>query len=120
VDLAPVDPDLGRIPDPVGDVRRRHRAEERPGRAGVHVEAELGLLQRGGDPLRLLDRLGVVPRAQRLAALELVDLRLRRHLGQPPRQQVVAGIPARDVDHVAAQAELLDVLQENDLHQPDT
>ena len=40
VDLPPVDADLPRAPDLVGDVRRGHRAEERALRAGVHLEAK--------------------------------------------------------------------------------
>ena len=40
----------------------------------------------------------------------------RRVLGEPARKQVVAGVAARDVDDLAAQAELLDVLEQDDLH----
>ena len=40
----------------------------------------------------------------------------RRRLGELPGQQVVAGVPAGDVDDLAAQADLLDVLPEDDLH----
>ena len=40
----------------------------------------------------------------------------RRHLGQAARQEVVAGVPARDVDDVPAQPELLDVLEQDELH----
>ena len=37
-------------------------------------------------------------------------------LGQLPRQQEVARVAARDVHDLAAQAELLDVLEQDDLH----
>ena len=40
----------------------------------------------------------------------------RRELGEPARQQVVARVAARDVHHLAAQAEALDVLTQDDLH----
>ena len=48
VELAAVDADLLVLPEPVGDVRRGDRAEERAGRAGVDVEAQLRRL----EPLR--------------------------------------------------------------------
>ena len=51
------------------------------------------------------------------AILQLGHARRRRRLGELPREQEVAGVPARDVDDVAAQADLLDVLEEDDLHQ---
>ena len=53
-DLAPVDAHLPRAPDLVGDVGRCHRAEERTGRAGFHLEPKHGLAEKLGDLLRLL------------------------------------------------------------------
>jgi hypothetical protein len=50
------------------------------------------------------------------ACSELGDPRRRRDLGQAAREEVVAGVAARDVDDVPAQPELLDVLEEDDLH----
>ena len=44
-DLPPIDPHLVLVPDPVGDVRRRDRSEQRAGRAGLDVEAENRLLE---------------------------------------------------------------------------
>ena len=38
-------------------------------------------------------------------------------LGQPAREQEVAGVAAGDVDDLAAQPDLLDVAQEDDFHQ---
>ena len=49
LELAAVDADLLLLPEPVGDVRRCDRAEERAGRAGVDVEAKLGRLEPRGD-----------------------------------------------------------------------
>ena len=43
-------------------------------------------------------------------------------LGEAPREQEVAGVAARDVDDLAAQADLLDVAEQDDFHraQPET
>jgi hypothetical protein len=57
-----------------------------------------------------------VLRALRVDPLHLGDTSRRRRLGEPSRQQVVARVPAGDVDDVPAQPELLDVLEEDDLH----
>ena len=65
VDLAPVDADLPRPPELLGDVGRRHRAEQRAGRAGLHLEAQHGLRQRLGDLAGLLGRPRLVPRPLR-------------------------------------------------------
>ena len=52
-DLAPVDADLARAPDLVGDVRRRDRAEERAGRAGLAPRSAARVLrERVRDLLR--------------------------------------------------------------------
>src|SRR5262249_33573337 len=61
-------------------------------------------------------RLRLVPGALRVAALELTLEAGRRRLGQPARQEEVAGVPARNVDHVASEAERVDVLRQHDLH----
>ena len=52
-----------------------------------------------------------------LAALELRDPRLGRHLREAARLQVVAHVAARDGDDLAAEADLVDVLQQDDVHQ---
>ena len=82
VDLAPVDADLARAPDLVGDVRRRDRAEERAGRAGLHLEAEHRLAQRLRDRLRLLGVRRLVTRPLRVALAQLGDARV----ASPPRR----------------------------------
>ena len=51
------------------------------------------------------------------ALLELGDPAGRCRLGQLPREQEVARVPARDVHDLAAEADLLDVLEQDDLHQ---
>ena len=66
--------------------------------------------------LRLVDRLRLVPCALRVAPLELLDEPRRRHRREPAGEEEVARVPARDVHYVAAQAELVDVLRENDVH----
>ncbi len=48
--------------------------------------------------------------------LELADESRRRDLGEPAREEVVPGVAAGDADHVAAQAEVLDVLAQNHVH----
>ena len=65
-----------------------------PGRAGLHVEAQLRLVERVGDLLRLLEALRLVPGALLVALAQLGDLRRRRLLGEPPRQQEVARVAA--------------------------
>jgi hypothetical protein len=57
-----------------------------------------------------------VPRPLRIPLLELADERGRRRLGEAAGQQEVAGVPTCDVDELAAQAELLDVLIEDHVH----
>ena len=57
----------------------------------------------------MLRSLGIDP-------LELLDTRSRCDLRQPAGEQVVARVPAGDVNHVPAQPDLLDVLEEDDLH----
>ena len=55
-----------------------------------------------------------------VALLELGHLRGRGHLGEAAREQVVAGEAARHADHVAAQANVIDVAAEDDVHQSET
>ena len=116
LDLPAVDAHLVLLPELVRDVRGGHRAEERAGRAGLHLEAQLRLLEHLLDLARLVGRRRLVARAVRLALLELAQPRRRRLLGQPPRQQEVPGVAPRDVDDVSAQTDVLDVLEEDELH----
>ena len=51
-----------------------------------------------------------------IAPLELAHQPGRRHLGEPARQEEVARVAARDVHDLAAEAELVDVLLQNDFH----
>ena len=51
-----------------------------------------------------------------VTAPHLADSRRRRGLGETPRREVVAHVPACDADHVAAKSELVDVLEEDDVH----
>ena len=73
-------------------------------------------LERRRELLGLLERRGLLPRALVDALLDLGDAGRGRRLGELPGQEVVAGVPAGDVDDLAAQADLLDVLSEDDLH----
>ena len=115
-DLPAVDPDLELVPDRVREVRLRDRPEEDALLAGLDVEAELRLAEPLRDLLRLLDALRLVQRAARVHLLELLDARGRGRLRELARQEEVSRVPARDVDDLAAQAELVHVFPENDLH----
>ncbi len=115
-DLAAVDADLADPPDLVGDVGRRDRAEQRSGRAGLDVEAEHELAERRRDLGSLLGAARLVHRLLGVDALDLLDPPFRRHLGEVARQQEVAGVPAGDVHDLAAQAELLHVLEQDHVH----
>src|SRR5207253_2240853 len=90
VELAPVDPNPLALPDPVSDVRRRDRTEQRAGLAGLDVEAELVALEFLHELLRLLEALRLVLSAARDELLELRHAARRGWFGQPPRQQAVA------------------------------
>ena len=115
-DLAAVDADLADAPDLVGDVGRRDRAEERPGRAGLDVEPQDELAERLGDLVGLFGAARLVHRLLGVDALDLLHPSLRRDLGEVARQQEVAGVPAGDVDDLATQAELLHVFEQDHVH----
>ena len=74
------------------------------------------LLEDVRDLLRLVCVARLVPRALLVALAQLRDLRRRRGLGEAPRQQEVARVAARDVHDLAAQAERVDVVEEDDFH----
>src|SRR4029079_3383593 len=116
VDLAAVDADLARPPELLGDVGRRHGAEQRTGRPGLHLEAEHRLRQRVGDARGLLGRARLVARALLVDPADLGDPARRGDLRQLPGEQVVPRVAALHVDDLAFQAELLDVAAEDDLH----
>ena len=86
-----------------------------PALTSKRSSAPLELLR---DLLRLLEALRLVPRALLLALAQLGDLRGRGRLGELARQQEVAREAAGDVDDLAAEADLLDVLQQDDFHAP--
>ena len=88
--------------DPVGPALTSNRSSVASSRSAI--------------ALRLVGRLRLVARPLRVAPLELAHEPGRRELGEPARQQEVARVAARDVHDLAAQAEALDVLTENDLH----
>jgi hypothetical protein len=58
----------------------------------------------------------LLPRADLVAPLELLEGARRGRLGQLSREEEVPRVPARDVHDLAAQAELVHVCQEDDLH----
>src|ERR1035437_9961780 len=62
-DLAPVDANLARAPDLVGDVAGSDRAEQRAGRTGLDLEPEHGLAQLFGDRLGLIGAARLLQRA---------------------------------------------------------
>ena len=114
VDLAAVDADLPRPPELLlGDVGRRDRAEERTCRAGLDLNAGWSSSAWPRSP-----RPGRTSAASWRAACRSGDL------GDAPgvatsasrREQVVAGVPALDVDDVALEADLLDVAGQDDFH----
>jgi len=116
LDLAAVDAHPANAPDLVGDVRRRDGPEKRAGRAGLDLEPQHCLAEQLRDLARVLDAPRLVAGALGIALLELGDLRRRRHLGQPARQEEIPRVPARDVHDLATQADLVDVLGQDDLH----
>ena len=116
VDLAPVDRIFARLPDssamsvgvtepksvPVGPAWTSKRSSAASSRCAISCACS---------------KLCASCRARLLLALaQLGDLRRRRGLRELARQQVVARVAARDVDDLAAQAELLDVLEQDDFH----
>ena len=104
------------FPQSIGDVGRSDGAEERARRPCLHVEPKLDRAQPLGELLRVLERLGLVLRALVLRLAQLCDARRRRLLRELSRQEEVACVAARDVDDLAAQADLLDVREEDDFH----
>ena len=104
------------LPQLIRDVRGRHRPEQGPGRSGLDVEAELDAAQALDDLLRVLERLRLVLRASLFDLAQLRDARGRRFLRELARNQEVARVPACDVDDLTPQADLLDVLEQDDFH----
>ena len=82
------------------------------------VRAMLRILESKGHLKHEVDGPRFVQRALVLALAQLGDLGRRGRLRELARQQVVSGEPGRDVDDLAAEPDLLDVLPEDDFHQP--
>jgi hypothetical protein len=104
------------LPQLVGDVRRRDRAEERPRRACLDVETELDSAELLRDLLSILERLGLAACTALLELAYLADARRRRLVGKPAREEEVACVATRDVHDLAAETDLVDVLTEDDFH----
>ena len=119
-DLAPVDPHLELVPDRLGQLCLRDRPEQHARVPGLDVEADLRLAEALRDLLRLLEALRLVQRAAGVDLLELRDAGRGSRLRELAREQEVPRVPTRDVDDFTAQADLLDVFPENDLHQFET
>src|SRR6185312_9778791 len=114
-DLAPVDTDLVLLPQLVRDVRRRHRAEERARRPGLHVESELDLPEPLCDRLRILERLRLAHGASFCDLAHLSDPCRCGYVGETSREEKVARVAARNVYDLAAETDLVDVRSENDV-----
>ncbi len=65
--------DLVVAPEPVGNIGRRDRAEERAGRAGLHVEADHRLLEPLCDLAGLVVRSGLLPGAHLVVASKFLE-----------------------------------------------
>ena len=104
------------VPQLVGDVGRRDRAEERAGRAGFDVKAELHFPETLRNRLGVLEGLRFVPRSPLVDLLQLRDARGRRLVGEAAGKEEVPCVTPRDVHDLAAQADLVDVLAEDDFH----
>src|SRR5215208_1896380 len=116
VELAPVDAHPLGLPELLGDVGRGDRAEERAGLTCGNVEAQLCAFDLLRDLLGLLEALRLMPRALLLVLAQLGHLGRRGRLGELARQQVVPRVAGSDVHDLAAKADLLEVLSEDDLH----
>ena len=73
-------------------------------------------MERRRDFLRVVRGARLVTRPHGLDPPELGDAARGRDLGETPGQEVVARIATLHVDDVAFQAELLDVVGQDDLH----
>ena len=115
--LALVDGDAARVLDGVGDVGGRDAAEEAVALAGLGGQRDDGLVERGRELLGLRGHAHVARLALFFAPTELDDLARRGRLGHLARDQVVAGVAPGHVGELALVAEVLDVLEQNDLHE---
>ena len=114
--LALVDGDAARVLDGVGDVGGRDGAEQAVALAGLGGQRDDGLVERGRELLGLRGHARLARLALFFATPELDDLARRGRLGQLARDQVVARVAPGHVGEVTLVAEVLDVLEQNDLH----
>src|SRR5690625_5128020 len=105
LDAAAVELVAAGLLDGLGDVGGGDGAEEAPACAGPHRDGDGVGLKGVADGRGLLGRgdLPLAPRRTDLVDLALGALRPRR--GQPPGQQVVAGVAVLDVDDVTGRAQ---------------
>src|SRR5829696_4578148 len=115
VHLALVDLEAAGLLDRVDDVLGGDRAEQAAVVARLMGDREHGLVEQLRAHLGALRRLGGGAVQGLLVALGGRDGALRGRLGQLARDQVVAEIALGDVDHGAALAHVLDVLEEDGL-----
>ena len=116
VDLAAVDADLAPSPDLVRDVRRASPSR-RASLSGPAFTSNRSSVSSSFARARCAcSKVYASWRARRPRAAPARPPRRRRRLGQTPRKQEVARVPARDVHDLAAEADLLDVLEQDDLH----
>src|SRR5690606_3455288 len=101
---------------PVGDVRRRDRAEQLRLLAGTRLERQRHVLERRSTPPRLQVLATSPLLGTALLLLELAYVRLRRLVREATRQQVVARVAAPHGDDVARAPQLRDVLPQDDFH----
>jgi hypothetical protein len=97
------------------DIRRLHRAEQAAAEAGLDGQLDLGRLELRLERLRVLER---VELARSARGLDLVDLLLAAagpRRGEALGDEVVAGVPVLDLDHVTGGAETRDLVREDDL-----
>ena len=99
-----------------GDVGRRDGAEQLPFLTDTSGEGELNLLEPFGQLGGRLNAL-VLGRLEAAALLsDPLQVARRRFVGEPARQEEVAGVPVLDRDDVAWLPQVLDRLTEDDFH----
>jgi hypothetical protein len=104
------------IPELVRDVGRSDGAEQRSGRSGLDVEAELDPRKALAYRLRVVEGLRLLPGAPVLDLADLGNSRRCRLVGEAAGEEEVTCVPARDVHDLAAEADLVDVLAQDDFH----
>ena len=95
---------------------RRHRAVQRLGLADLARDHDLDARHPRGQRLGDLLLLGFLRLELRALALDLLLVALGDQQRQLARQQVVARVAVGDLHDLAAAAEVVDVLSQNDFH----